>query len=68
MILFGFGDNDPNLILPYPGLIPDEEGNLRVIFVSNLVSPRNPGTYQYAFLLISREGVKSINRNPIGKD
>lgn len=68
MILVGFGRNDPTIISPYLGLMPDGEGDLKVIFVEHLVLPRNPETCRYIFLLISREGVKSINGTPIRND
>jgi hypothetical protein len=61
MILVGVG-NDPNYIGYDPdGLILDEEGDLKVSFIYTLVGYQNPKTCRYIFLLISREGVKSIN-------
>jgi hypothetical protein len=65
MILVGVGDNYPDLFLALIGSNPDWEGNLTFIFLSNPLAPRNPETCRYRFLLISREGVKSINGKPI---
>jgi hypothetical protein len=68
MILVGF-TGYPNRIGYMPDwLILDEEGDLAVSFVHTLVGYENPPTYRYIFLLISREGVKSINGNPILED
>jgi hypothetical protein len=49
-------------------LMPDGEGDLKVIFLDYLTQPRNPEICRYIFWLISREGVKSINSNPIRND
>ena len=68
MILVGVGA-DPNGIGYSPNtLILNEEGDLKVSMVRTLIYYPNPETGRYIFLLISREGVKSINGNPIRKD
>src|SRR5262249_55072287 len=51
------------------GLILNENGDLTVRSVSNfIVSPFAPETCRYIFLLISSEGVKTINGKPVQKD
>src|SRR5262249_35956930 len=69
MILVGVG-YDPNGIGYDPnGLILNENGDLKVSSVSNfIVSAFAPETCRYVFLLISREGVKTINGKPVQKD
>jgi hypothetical protein len=52
---------------PMPGLTPVEEGDLKVMFLSHLTPPGNTETCRYTFVLINREGVKSINGKPIRK-
>jgi hypothetical protein len=61
MIVVHVGD-DPNEIGYLPdGLILDEEGDLKVSLFTTLVGYINPKTCGYIFLLINREGVKTIN-------
>ena len=61
MILVGVGA-DPNAIGYDPdSLILDEDGDLKVSYIQTLKGYQNPETCRYIFLLISREGVKSIN-------
>ena len=68
MILVGVGE-DPNGIGYSPDtLILNEKRDLKVSMVATLVYYPNPETGRYIFLLISREGVKSVNGNPIRKD
>jgi hypothetical protein len=68
MVLVVVG-RDPNQLGYDPeGLILNEEGDLKAIFISTLVGYINPKTCRYMFLLVSREGVKSVNSNLIRKD
>jgi hypothetical protein len=61
MIVVHVGD-DPNLIGYDPdSLILDEEGDLKVSLIKTMVGYINPETCRYIFLLINREGVKTIN-------
>ena len=62
MILVGV-HNDPN------GLILNENGDLKSSVSNFIVSAfAAPETCRYVFLLISREGVKTINGKPVQKD
>src|SRR5215510_512457 len=70
MILVGV-HSDPNDIGYDPkGLILNENGDLNVRSVSTIIFSRfaNPETCRYIFLLISSEGVKTINGKPVQKD
>src|SRR5262245_3727436 len=58
--------NDPNDIGP-GRLILNRSGDLSVSIVSTLMGFANPETCKYIFMLISREGVKSINGAPVPK-
>jgi hypothetical protein len=68
MVLVEVG-RDPNQLGFDPeGLILNEEGDLKASFISTVVGYINPKTCRYMFLLISREGVKSVNGKPIRED
>ena len=61
MIVVHVGD-DPNHIGYDPdSLILDKEGDLKVSLITTLMGYINPKTCRYIFLLINREGVKTIN-------
>lgn len=68
-IILAEAGRDPNYIgYDANKLIPNEKGDLKISFMHTLIGYLNPTTCRYVFLLISREGVKSINGNPIQKD
>jgi len=68
MVLVGVVES-PNGIGYSPDTLKlNEEGDLNVSMPSTLIYYPNPETGRYIFLLISREGVKSINGKPIRKD
>jgi hypothetical protein len=68
MILVGVVES-PNSIGYSPDTLKlNEEGDLNISMASTLIYFPNPETGRYIFLLISREGVKSINGKPIRKD
>jgi hypothetical protein len=68
MILDRVG-NDPNVMgVIHDELMLNEKGDLKVDFFSTQVKYINPKTCRYVFLLISREGVKSVNGKPVRED
>jgi hypothetical protein len=68
MILVRVG-NDPNVMgVIHDELMLNEKGDLKVDFFSTQVKYINPKTCRYVFLLISREGVKSVNGKPVRED
>jgi hypothetical protein len=68
MVLVEVGRDPNQLGYDSEGLILNEEGDLKAIFMSTLVGYVNPKTCRYMFLLISREGVKAVNGKPIRED
>jgi hypothetical protein len=65
MILVRVG-NDLGMVLDE--FMLNEKGDLKAVSIGVLGCDLHPKTCEYIFLLISREGVKSINGKPIQKD
>jgi hypothetical protein len=65
MILVRLG-NDLGMVLD--DFMLNEKGDLKAVSIGNLGCNLHPKFCQYQFLLISREGVKSVNGKPIRED